>query len=147
MKNDTLKLTDKKVLDMTREHLKVHFPLEAQGYKCTSDDLYNALLGVSAYRGSLEAVCADLMELPCAETLRRYLQQQLRPADLSVLEQRLNMALVEQLPRLLWKKPQEVAIDFHDEPYYGKQSQQQGLWVRGRLQHGTPTSTAWLQPM
>jgi len=137
MKNDTLKLTDRKVLEMTRERLKVHFPLEAQGYKCTSDDLYNALLGVSANRGSLEAVCTDLMKLPCAETLRRYLQQQLRPADLPNLEQRLNTALVEQLPRLLWKKPQEVAIDFHDEPYYGKQSQQQGLWVRGRLQHGT----------
>lgn len=137
MKNDTLKLTDKKVLDMTREHLKAHLKLEAQGYKCTSDDLYNALLGVSANRGSLQAVCTDLMALPCAETLRRYLQPQLRPADLPVLEQQLNAALAEQLPKPLWKKPQEVAIDFHDEPYYGKQSQQQGLWVRGHLQHGT----------
>jgi hypothetical protein len=32
---------------------------------------------------------------------------------------------------------QEVAIDYHDRPYYGKVPQAQGLWVRGHAKAGT----------
>lgn len=38
MSNDTLKLTDQKVLEHARESLREHLPLQAQGYTCTSDD-------------------------------------------------------------------------------------------------------------
>jgi len=31
----------------------------------------------------------------------------------------------------------QVAIDFHDRPYYGKTPQAEGLWVRGRARDGT----------
>lgn len=137
MQNNTLKLTDTKVLAIAHDHLQAHLPLHAAGYKCTSDDLYHVLLGMCVNRGTLEAVSRDLTGMPCAETLRRYLSQQLRVADLSALEKQLNAALAAALPKRVWKEPQEVAIDFHDEPYYGKQPQPQGLWVRGRLQHGT----------
>ena len=39
-------------------------------------------------------------------------------------------------PRLL-RKPQKIAIDFHDRPYYGKATQEQAKWVRGRAKEGT----------
>jgi Transposase DDE domain len=137
MKNRTLKLTDREVLSYSREHLKVHFPLQAQGYKCQTDDLLNALLGMAVHGDTLEAVCNDLAGLPHPATLRGYYNQQLRIEDLAWWEARVNAALAAQLPKRLWKHAQALAIDFHDEPYYGKSPQDTGLWVRGRPQEGT----------
>ncbi|MDX1269639.1 MAG: transposase, partial [Oceanisphaera sp.] len=85
----------------------------------------------------LEQVCADLPGAPCAATVRRYLHPQLSPGALPTLEKQLNAALVAQLPQRLSKQAQEVAFDFHDEPYYGKQPQASGGWVRARRRQGT----------
>jgi putative transposase len=49
----------------------------------------------------------------------------------------LNAALAAQIPGRLHRAPQDVAIDFHDRPYYGKTPQSSGLWVRGRAKDGT----------
>jgi hypothetical protein len=137
MANDTLKLTDEKVLNYAREGLKAHLPLQAEGYKCTTDDLLNVLLGVAANCGTIESVCRDLTNAPHPETVRQYLNEQLCVEDLPNLERCLNAALAGQMPQRIWKKPQQVAIDFHDEPYYGKRSQEEGLWIRGRMRDGT----------
>ena len=52
--------------------LRPHLPLEAEGYKCTTDDLLNALLGVAANQGTVLSVCRDLVGTPDAATVRRY---------------------------------------------------------------------------
>ena len=44
MADDTLKLTDQKVLSYAQALLEEHLPLEAEGYSCTTDDLLNVLL-------------------------------------------------------------------------------------------------------
>lgn len=51
MSHNTLKLSDQKVLDEAREALEENLPLEAAGYVCTTDDLYNVLLGVAPIAG------------------------------------------------------------------------------------------------
>jgi putative transposase len=137
MANHIRKLTDQEVLEQTCEQLQAHLSLQAQGYRCQTEDLYAVLLGVAARRGTLEEVCGDLTEAPCAETVRRYLHQQLPAAELARVEMQLNAALVGRVPKLLLKKPQEVAIDFHDEPYYGKQPQASGGWIRAQRRGGT----------
>ena len=53
------------------------------------------------------------------------------------LQQQLNQALSAEIPPRLLRKPQKIAIDFHDRPYYGKASQEQAKWVRGRAKDGT----------
>jgi putative transposase len=53
------------------------------------------------------------------------------------LEQHLNAALRAEVPRRVWRHARDVAIDFHDRPYYGKQPQGDGLWVRGKARDGT----------
>jgi len=138
MSNDTLKLNDREVLQYTRETLQAHLPLHAAGYRCTTDDLFNVLLGVAAGRGTVESVCADLAGSPDAETLRGYLHEQLCVEDLPDLAEDLNAALADEIPRRVWRQPPEVAIDFQDRPYYGKTPQGEGLWVRGRAHDGTP---------
>ena len=137
MKNDTLKLTDDQVLSHARNLLREHLPLTAEGTCCTTDDLLNVLLGIAVNRGTLEAVCTDWAAAPDAETVRRYLNEQLCVEDLPELEQRLNAALRAEIPHRVWRQAREMAIDFHDRPYYGKQPQADGLWVRGQARDGT----------
>lgn len=137
MSHDTPKLSDQKVLDEARETLKENLPLEAEGYVCTTDDLYNVLLGVAANRGTLQAVCTDWLGIADPETIRGYLNHQRRVEDLPELERQLNAALAAQTPNQIYRAPQDVAIDFHDRAYYGKQPQSTGLWVRSQAKDGT----------
>jgi len=137
MMNDTLKLTDDQVLAHARDLLQEHLPLAADGSCCTTDDLLNVLLGIAVNRSTLEAVCTDWATASDPETVRRYLNEQLCVEDLPELEQRLNAALRAEIPRRVWRQARDVAIDFHDRPYYGKQPQDEGLWVRGKARDGT----------
>jgi putative transposase len=137
MMNDTLKLTDDHVLAYARDLLQEHLPLAADGSCCTTDDLLNVLLGIAVNRSTLEAVCTDWTAASDPETVRRYLNEQLCVEDLPELEQRLNAALRAEIPPRVWRQAREVAIDFHDRPYYGKQPQEDGLWVRGKARDGT----------
>jgi putative transposase len=137
MGNDTPKLSDEKVLTEARELLKDHLSLEADGYVCTTDDLFDVLLGVAVNRGTIQSVCTDWLDIAEPETVRGYLNDQLCVEDLPELERQLNAALAAQTPNRVYRAPQDVAVDFHDRPYYGKQPQETGLWVRGRAKDGT----------
>jgi putative transposase len=53
------------------------------------------------------------------------------------LEARLNAAAEHEIPQRVWRQARDVAIDFHDRPYYGKRPQAEGLWVRGQARDGT----------
>jgi putative transposase len=137
MSNNNLILTDKKVLSEAQSMLSEHLELEANGYKCQTADLYQVLLGVAANRGTLEAICADLVGTPDPQTIREYINEQICVAQLSQLEGQLNRALVQRIPHSIWRGWQEIAMDFHDRPYYGKLPQAEGLWVRGKAKDGT----------
>jgi putative transposase len=104
---------------------------------------------VAVNRGTIESVCADLVGTPDPQTIRGYLNAQLRVEDLPELEERLNAALAAELPPRVWRHAQEVAIDSHDRPYYGTRPQAEGLWVRGQAKDGTTrfyrVATAYLR--
>jgi hypothetical protein len=53
MTNDTLKLTDQQVLEYARAGLQEHLTLTAEGYKCTTEDLLDVLLGVGVKGGTM----------------------------------------------------------------------------------------------
>jgi len=135
--DDTPKLTANQVLEYARQGLQAHLPLRAEGYKCTANDLLNILLAAATQRCSIESACAELSSGPGAETVRQYLNEQLTVERLPELERNLNEALVAQVPKRLWRQAQDIAIDLHDRPYYGKTSQEEGLWVRGQAKDGT----------
>ncbi len=136
-KNHTLKLTDVEVLEQAAQLLKEHLPLKADGYVCTTEDLINILLGVAANCGTVQALGSDLVNSPEPETIRGYLRAQLRVEDLPDLEQRMNAALGKKVPARVWRQARDVAIDFHDRPYYGKTTQEKGLWIRAQAKDGT----------
>ena len=135
--NNTLILTDKAVMQMSQEILQEHIELQANGYKVQTTDLWRVLLGVAADQGTIESVCHKLHGGPKAESIRQYIKGQLRAEDLPQLEKELNEALVAKLPKHLWRRVQDVAIDFHDQPYYGKRPQEEALWVGDRAKAST----------
>jgi putative transposase len=137
MGNDTPKLTDDQVLEHASQNLDAHLPLVAEGYKCTTENLLHILLVAAARQCTIESACAELNNGPGAETIRQYLNEQLTPERLPELEASLNEALASQVPARLWRKDQDIAMDLHDRPYYGKTSQEEGLWVGGRAKAGT----------
>jgi len=133
----TPELSAPKVLRHTQELLEEKLPLKAEGYKCATDDLFKVLLGVAATQSTVEAVCADLVGTPDPQTIRGYFNEQLRVEELPELEQQLNAALAAEVPAHVRWQAQEVAIDYHDRPYYGKGEQARELWVRGKAKDGT----------
>ena len=137
MPNDTLELTSAQVLARTRTLLREHLPLTANGYVCSTDDLVQVILGVGVKQQTIESVCRNWIDAPHPETIRQHLNKQLCVEDLPDLEKCLNQTLSAEVPTRVWSQAQEVAIDLHDRPYYGKQPQAAGLWVRGRARDGT----------
>jgi len=135
--NDTLTLTDEATLAYAHERLKQNLDLKADGYICTTDDLLHVLLAMSVNKSTLEAVCSDLVGTPDPTTIRGYLNEQLQVEQLAQLEQAFNKALREDIPARVWRQAQDVAIDLHDRPYYGKLTQEDGFWVRGQAKDGT----------
>src|SRR3989442_1716971 len=137
MRYNTPELTEQEVLQHASSTLQEHLPLHAEGYTCTTADLLKVLLGVAVNRGTIESVCADLVGSPDPQTLRGYLNEQLCVEELPELARRLHAALAAELPPRVRRHAQEVAIDYHDRPYYGKTAQAEGLWVRGQAKDGT----------
>jgi len=134
---DTLTLSDQKTLIHAREQLQQHIRLQASGYQCTTAQLLDVLLGVAVHQGTLESVCKELADVCDAETMRAYLNEQLTTEELPTLVAGLNQALHAEIPERVLRHTQDVAMDFHDRPYYGKEEQSQGLWVRGKSKNGT----------
>lgn len=135
--NDTLILTDKKVLEQSRMMLDKDLELKADGYKCSTEDLLNVLLGVASDQGTVESVCAELVGTPDPQTIRNYINEQICVDQLPQLEQQLNRSLTRNIPPRVWRHPRDIAMDFHDRPYYGKKPQEEGYWVRGKAKDGT----------
>lgn len=136
--DDKPKLNDAEVLRRAQATLEKYLPLEADGYTVSSETLYQVLLGVVANKSTIEAVCAELADAPTGETVRGYINEQIKVEDLARLEQQLNAALAAHWPKKLRRGGAiEVAIDFHDRGYYGKTEQAAGLWVRGEARDGT----------
>jgi len=71
------------------------------------------------------------------ETIRGYLNEQIKVDDLYDLERRVNQALVMGLPRRLWKPKLQIAIDLHDEPFYGHTPELSAFACRGPARKGT----------
>jgi len=132
-----LRLTDTKVLEEARVLLKDHLPLQVDGYSCKTEDILNVLLAATVQNTTVEAACNDLENVCDANTIRQYLKEQIRVDDLQELEKQLNGALVKDLPTTLWHKARQFSVDLHDEPFYGKDPQQQALWCGGEADRGT----------
>jgi putative transposase len=130
-------LKAKDVHSYTARVLKEHLKIEANGYYCKTDMIMDILIKASAECSSVEAVCADLDETADSNTIREYVNQALAVNELRKQEQRANVALAECIPNALNREDIEMAMDFHDEPFYGKQTDTRKLTCSGQAKKGT----------
>ena len=121
----------------THRIMKTHFEIEAHGYTCTTDMIYDLLLKASAECSSLEAACADLEEVADSNTVREYINQALPGQSLGQVEEQSNQALASCIPVSMVRQGIEMAIDFHDEPFYGKQADLRAVTCGGQAKKGT----------
>jgi len=119
------------------EKLKEYIPVEAHGYCCTTDMIFDVLFKASAECSSIEATCADLEAVADSNTIREYLNQAIEMEKLRETEKQINVALASCVPQALHRNGIEIAIDFHDEPFYGKQEETRRVTVRGQAKKGT----------
>jgi putative transposase len=119
------------------EKQKEYIPVEAHGYCCTTEMIFDVLLKASAECSSIEAACADLEDVADSNTIREYLNQAIEVKTLREREQQINAALASCIPEAMDRTGIESAIDFHDEPFYGKSEQTRQVAVRGQAKKGT----------
>jgi putative transposase len=122
-----------KMLATMRQHLS----LEANGYQCTTEMVMDVVMKASAEQSSIEAACADLEEVADSNTVREYLNQSLIANRLREQEAEMNAALAEAIPVSMVRDDVELAIDFHDEPFYGKDADLRAVTCAGRAKKGT----------
>lgn len=135
-----VKLTDQATLDATLAVLEQYFDLSADGYLCQTRDLWQVLVSAAVQCTYIETVCNDLATAPTSETVWGYLNDQLTPNVIRRLRGATNRALASQLPLWLRDHPKAVALDLHDEAYYGKDDDPDdpNCWVcRGEARAGT----------
>ena len=131
------RLNAEDVRDMCERLLRGHMALETEGYKISTSMALNVLMTAAVEKRSIEAVCADLVEVVDSNTLREALNRELTVDDLRQHEAEFNAALVECIPSQMPRAGLEMAIDFHDEPYYGKTEAVQAYTCRGEAAEGT----------
>jgi putative transposase len=123
--------------DCTMKTLTEHVTLEANGYRCTPEMIFDVIVKASAERSSIEAACDDLEDVAGSNTIRDYLNAALDIAELREQETEINAALADSIPVSMKREDLEVAIDFHDEPFYGKGPDLLAVTCRGRAKAGT----------
>ena len=107
-----------------------------QGPKCTRAVVFNILLIAAARMTSIFAACRDLSRAPCDQAVRDAIAKQL-PDSAEELQQRINQALVTNLPRRLLRRKRPVAIDLTLIPYHGQPDRDPNELFHGAAKSGT----------
>ncbi len=119
-------------------------PLAVAGADADNSWLWEILLYASVNNTTIESACNELRDAPSGNTTREYLQDVLddRRPNVVALEQQLNAALREQMPkrisqRLARAQGCEIAMDLHDLPYHGQAALDENEIRRGVAKGGT----------
>jgi hypothetical protein len=125
------------VRGMMLDAMERHLSLKTEGYRCRTVQTFNLLLKAAAEGSSLEAVCADSCGVVDSNTLREQVNQALPISQLRQQEAEMNAALQSAIPLGMPRGGLEVAMDTHDEPFYGKTPQLRTYTCKTRAKAGT----------
>lgn len=114
-----------------------HLHLKVEGYAADTQTVCDVLVKASVEGRAIEGTCNDLVDSPTGHTIRTYLNDQLKPAELADIEKQVNAVLTADVPDRVLKKRRRVVIDLHDEPFYGKTPELMTYACRGEAQKGT----------
>jgi len=130
-------LSDEVTRQATIEHLRAHLGVEVRGTKASTEMVLEVLVHAAVNGQSIEASCAALAGSADSNTLRGYVNEAFGEGLLDEVEERVNQALVSELPKKAKRKPQEIVIDLHDQAFYGKAEGLLKYASRGQAKAGT----------
>jgi hypothetical protein len=107
------------------------------GYFCDRQTVSDMVVKASITGKAIEGTCNSFENAPSGATVRAYLNEELSVTALPEIEAKLQNQLRADLPRRLWKRPLDLAMDFHDEPFYGKDPTLCAYACRGEAHQGT----------
>ena len=131
------KLTAEDVRQMAESVLRDYLNVNIDGYKCDTASVLNVLMKAAIDGQSVESVCADLTEVAGSNALREQLNAVLDVYDLRRHEVEMNAGMAACLPADLPRRGREMALDLHDEPFYGKTLELRTYACRGEASEGT----------
>ncbi len=117
--------------------LSAELGLHAVGYKCDGALVINVLVAAAIQGGTLESVCQDLALAVDSNTLRAYLNRHLEASGLREQELAVNRSLSACIPAELPRGGCAMALDYHDEPFYGKDAELRAYACGGQAKDGT----------
>ena len=130
-------LSDHEVHRLIAEQLAHVLPAMPDGYKCDQSTVSDVVLKAFVEGRAIEGTCQALATAPTGVTVRTYLNTALPVKDLQALEDRIQTQLQAHLPQRLWRGAVNLACDFHDEPFYGKNPLLREYACRGEARAGT----------
>lgn len=125
------------VRGMMLDRMEKHLSMRTEGYRSSTSQTFNLLLKAVADGNSLEAVCEDSCGIVDSNTLREHLNAALPVSQLRQQEEEMNAALQDTMPKGMPRGGLEVAIDCHDEPFYGKTAPMRAYTCKTRAKNGT----------
>jgi hypothetical protein len=135
LKKECLNAED--VRQVVERTLREELSLPIEGYKCDSSSVIQVLVSAAIERQSIESICEDLKLEVSSNTVREQLNGVLDVCELRRHECEMNAALVACIPAQLPRRGREMALDLHDEPFYGKDLELRTYACRGKAKEGT----------
>ena len=133
--NDKLHAQD--LYEMTMTTLTNNLTIHIDGYACDTEMALSVVTKAALENSSIAAVCEDLKAVADDNTLREQLNAVIDVTEMARQEVEMNAALASGLPHKLPRGGVEVAIDFHNEPFYGKTAETRTYTCRDRSQKGS----------
>jgi len=130
-------LTDELTRQTSVEQLGKHLVLDIAGTKATTAMVFDVLLHAASTGQSVEASCEELVETADSNTIRDYLNEYFTVDKFEEIESQINSCLSVDIPRKVRRGPQELCLDLHDQPFYGKDPKLFEYTCRGEAKAGT----------
>jgi hypothetical protein len=121
------------VEDIVQDHLNIAIA----GYKCDTSTLIQVVVKAALEGQTIESVCDDLNVEVGSNTVREQLNALLDVSDLRRHECEMNTGVVACIPEALPRQGCEMALDMHDEPFYGKTPEWRTYACRSEAKEGT----------
>lgn len=137
LSSNSVYLQSKDVHRLISEQLSHLLSDAIDGYSCDRQTVSDMVVKASVTGAAIEGTCNSFENAPSGATVRAYLNDELTVTALPEIEARLQSQLRANLPRRLWKRPLDLAMDFHDEPFYGKDATLCAYACRGEAHQGT----------
>ena len=132
-----LRLSSEDVHHNISEQLSHLLSKAIDGYSCDRQTVSDMVVKASVTGEAIEGTCNTFADAPTGATVRLYLNDELPVTQLQEIECKMQSLLKADLPRRLWKRSLHLAMDLHDEPFYGKDPTLCAYACRGEAYKGT----------